>query len=345
MTKRKRAAFTLIELLVVIAIIAILIGLLLPGVQKVRAAAARMQCENNLKQLGLAYHQYADNHNNSFSPAYISDQTKPAGWGIYLMPYLDQLPLFRAYNFDVPFYYTNLPFGIDNQTQVNLVVPNMLCPASQIRGPYSYTFNEPPYPSFTWQAAPSDYTPYGGSPPIQLISPPITIPAVGAVDVVLYGMAVDPNVVSSDDLRLQGPLTYDTDTPISYITDGTSNTVLLAEMAGKNELWLTGTTDSGTTVDGTITGQGGWGDATSGGSIFYGSLPDGTLPQPPQLYVTPRPCAVNCSNEYGLYAFHPGGANALMCDGSVQFKTSATPINVMAELLTSHGGEAASQQY
>src|SRR5262245_46124179 len=116
---RSRPGFTLIELLVVIAIIAVLIGLLLPAVQKVREAAARLDCANNLKQLGLAYHNYAGSNKDSFAPSKITDPTKTVGWGLFLLPYIEQDNLYRQYNLAAPFFYSNPAFGIDNQAVSN----------------------------------------------------------------------------------------------------------------------------------------------------------------------------------------------------------------------------------
>jgi prepilin-type N-terminal cleavage/methylation domain-containing protein/prepilin-type processing-associated H-X9-DG protein len=307
--RRSRSGFTLIELLVVIAIIAILIGLLLPAVQKVREAAARTQCQNNLKQLGLACHNYADIYDHQFPPAMLTNPSKTVGWGVFILPYVEQDNLYNQYNFNAPFFYTNLAFGIDNQSVSNTELKVFLCPSTVKRfGPYTYTFFFPPFPSFSWSAYPSDYTPLAG-----------VEPSLNAY----LGLGLPPTA-------LGGPWRQDIGTPILAVSDGTSNTILLAEIAGKNELFQNGH-DTGTTLSGFFGGEGGWADATSAGSGLWGSSSDGVI--------TPGTCGINCSNDYGLYSFHTGGANVVLCDGSVRFLAANTDIRALCAAVTRAGGE------
>jgi prepilin-type N-terminal cleavage/methylation domain-containing protein/prepilin-type processing-associated H-X9-DG protein len=127
---RKRPGFTLIELLVVIAIIAVLIGLLLPGVQKVREAAARTQCTNNLKQMGLAMHNYHLNNQMFPSGYYQAGTLQQTGWQLQLLPYIEQM---NVYNQSVTYLTANPGLGHTDSTAypaVNFQCPTFICPSN-----------------------------------------------------------------------------------------------------------------------------------------------------------------------------------------------------------------------
>jgi len=130
--RRSRAGFTLIELLVVIAIIAILIGLLLPAVQKVREAAARMKCSNNLKQMGIAMHSYQDaNPSKGLPTGWVTSaaaQPNPGwSWSYIILPYIEQSPLYSALNADIAT--PGAPPSIASQPLIISTVPIYQCPS------------------------------------------------------------------------------------------------------------------------------------------------------------------------------------------------------------------------
>jgi prepilin-type N-terminal cleavage/methylation domain-containing protein/prepilin-type processing-associated H-X9-DG protein len=190
-----RRAFTLIELLVVIAIIAILIGLLLPAVQKVREAAARLQCTNNLKQIGLACHSYHDSQ-QSLPPGYLAtaaypDTTPGWGWAAFLLPYLEQDNLYRQINLGQP---------VQNSSAAQVIVKVYLCPS-----------DSPPRAPFAVGDA-------GGAALLQ------AAPSS-------YAATVGQDASEVDDPTGDGVFYRNSRTRFADITDGTSQTVLAGDRA------------------------------------------------------------------------------------------------------------------
>src|SRR5262249_30976323 len=147
-----------------------------------------------------------------------------------------------------------------------------------------------------------------------------------------YGpiMAVQSGLATSTGIptgNLNGMFQPDKKTSIDTVSDGTSNTILIAEIAGRPNLWRNGQKSASPQTY--SSGSGGWNDASTSNFSLYGSPADGgpvctTLPGTPCAAPATRTCVVNCSNEYGLYAFHAGIANVVMGDGSVRaFRSSS----------------------
>jgi prepilin-type N-terminal cleavage/methylation domain-containing protein/prepilin-type processing-associated H-X9-DG protein len=286
---RKRAAFTLIELLVVIAIIAILIGLLLPAVQKVREAAARTKCQNNLKQIALGLHNYHD-ANGGFPAA--RNKTPSHSWPIYVFPYIEQGALYSQYDFTVKWNDTASARTPHNKDICRTRVPMLECPSNADR----------------------------------LFDP---VNDLGFMDYPATTEVVLPNTLLNPapqaDMSFHGILGNDVRRRISDVTDGSSNTLLLAEDAGRNALW-----QMGQKISDTGGGTGSWGNP--GCSIQLTGFD-------PSTKNFPGPCAVNCQNNNEIYAFHSGLANVAFGDGSVRSLRASTSLQVVANLITRQGGE------
>jgi prepilin-type processing-associated H-X9-DG protein/prepilin-type N-terminal cleavage/methylation domain-containing protein len=296
----RRIAFTLIELLVVLAIIAVLIGLLLAAVQRVREAANRIKCGSNLKNVGLALHNFENTHGR-FPPGGVEGPFRPAGvmndtyhgWGPFLLPYLEQQGLANRYRWDKDF------SDPANQPTLTLHLKILQCPsAEQDRYVTASDFDNW---SYGGKGACTDYAP------------------VWEVDRGLAARGLIDRVGN-----YQGALPVNFMARVADLSDGTSVTILVTEDAGRPRLWRVGRQ-----LQGPVGGcpWSGW----PNGITLMGSTVDGVN--------RPGPCAVNCTNDHEVYSFHPGGANALFADGSVHFLKAGMDIRVLAGLMTRAGGE------
>jgi prepilin-type processing-associated H-X9-DG protein len=301
---------------------------LLPAVQKVREAASRTQCVNNLKQIGLAYHNYHGTY-NAFPPSANNGITtfNPNGWGLYLLPFIEQDNLYKGYDRTKAFtdlsMFLGPQYSSPNGPISTTLVTTYRCPSNPDfnAGPYTYTEFIAPGFGVTYTASSSDYGP------------------VFEVTTTLAG-----NITGFPTGNLFGVLSPDKPTRIAEVTDGTANSILIAEEAGRPNLWR-----AGTKVVGSVTywsGAGGWNDASTGNFALNGSPSDGsptcyTPPTDPTTCARPATttCLINCSNDYGLYAFHPGGTNITLADGSVRFISSNIAASTLASLVTRANGE------
>jgi prepilin-type N-terminal cleavage/methylation domain-containing protein/prepilin-type processing-associated H-X9-DG protein len=323
---RARRGFTLIELLVVIAIIAVLIALLLPAVQAAREAARRAQCTNNLKQMGLAFHNY-ESSTGAFPPPKIysgsCSYTNPGGQVLnttvftLILPYFEQTALANAYNFSHPSNTTNFGSGgnnviigtdLVNVTVVSTMIGSMWCPSDNEPDMVTDTNASPTWPYRRLNARRSNY---------QVNSTIYTdyyCPGSGAK-------------TFSPDNALRGPFFIDLATRISAITDGTSNTFLAGESLNGVSKYDQGGAGSPPRFGPY------WGSGTHTavqGRIVPPTATD-VLPYMPNgvsgyLYPTASPFGKKAPYAWVYSSRHGGGVNMLLADGSVRFiKNSISP--------------------
>ena len=308
-----RRGFTLIELLVVIAIIAVLIALLLPAVQQAREAARRTQCKNNLKQIGLALHNYAGTHQIFPLETYFGEREDGSfyynSWVPQILSYFEQQGLANLYDHRFSF------FEPPNQQAIETKLTLFECPSTP--GGTQMTPELRLRTSGGWEiltdrgAFSADYAGQRGvhSSTFRVYVPERSSPANEGI----FGGG-------------------GTGTRFRDITDGTTNTIIVHESAGRSN-WI---------INDRINQQviynppefGGWFDYWSGpcAGWMYGFDDDGVTTRGPRF--------INASNKWANpYSFHVSGVQVAMADGSVRFLSETMDNLTFIALCTESGGE------
>jgi prepilin-type N-terminal cleavage/methylation domain-containing protein/prepilin-type processing-associated H-X9-DG protein len=360
MRSSSRKGFTLIELLVVIAIIAVLIALLLPAVQAAREAARRAQCTNNLKQIGLATHNYID-VNNLFPPGAISVSDSPwtgngLCWRALILPQMEGNTLYNAINLSLPAAYNSIDQGASMYTAYTVVPSTWLCPSDGQNGNGLLPLGTP---TGQWNGSQSNLAPVSSTTQTVLSVVPVSNYAGSFGDnyashyVSLpwetpYATALIPG---QPRIGWPGPWGVNQSSPgcplspglrgmfdyfgaqmvsLQSVTDGLSNTILVGEtlpyQVADSNFWNFNGSVAGTTI------PIGWNSNT---------INPATSP----CYNNWHDYPVGCRFSYdstGFKSQHPGGANFLFGDGSVRFLKSSLNIATYCALGSRNGGEIVS---
>ncbi|CAN5307718.1 DUF1559 domain-containing protein [soil metagenome] len=347
-------AFTLIELLVVIAIIALLIGLLLPAVQKVREAASRSKCVNNQKQLGLALASY-EGVNRVYPPAYTT--TNPAAdgsafgisygdeyhngtpgwaWGVLILPYVEQNNLYQQLRLDEPCW------SPANAAFVKTKLPLFLCP-SATGGSEGFTVQK----EGADERHGVDMTRSDGSKIEFAHSHYVTNAGIhqpwGRTSAYCYDYDVPEPIVENGNAlaRIDGPFYRNSKVRVAMVSDGLSNTVFLGEHSSilSNKTWIG-------VVPGAVTpprlDKRAWPSENNGAGCLVGvhSGPD-THDHPEVIIHAPNDPFGHTDEMWGE---HGRGCNVLFGDGSVRFVSTFIRPNTWVALSTRDGGEVAGSE-
>ncbi len=308
-----RGGFTLIELLVVIAIIAVLIALLLPAVQSARSAAAKAQCQNNQKQIGLALHNFHE-VNNVF-PASGWTMVGPGnpagkfvGWRPLILPHLEQGTLRKLYDINLNWW--------EGTNPVTAAVPvtTFVCPSTPSRSGVTTAAAKAPRPAmvFSNPVAPTDYEALIGLQPAS-INPHL------------------PTAIYSASNRFS-IMSRNSTSSFKDVRDGTSSTIAVVECAARPKVYR------GHLESTTLSNDQGicWADS-EGPFSFDGARADGSAEGCGPASGCTRP--MNGRNDNEPYSFHSGGANFLFVDGRVKFVNQAINLAVFAAMCTMNANE------
>lgn len=320
----RQRGFTLIELLVVIAIIAVLIALLLPAVQQAREAARRSQCKNNLKQIGLALHNYHDTH-SCFPPGSYGDQQRNPNWRLHIFPGLEQTALYNKLDFTSfsRSFLGSSTSTVNQQTLSGVKIGVYICPSSPLDP------NGTVEPQGVYNAARIQVPMYVG----------VSGASIGTAPEFPAGTLVGLEVTkySSNMYTNNGLFRWNQITRMRDITDGTSNTIAVAEqsgtVAGKDirSGYYGGYT--GSTFSTAVSPS-----STSSASDWWGSGLSSL-----RYVINAKASDTGSSTGYKANtvwnSYHTGGIQVMMADGSVRFITDNIHMNTLRALAACNDGQ------